>query len=125
MLVFVYGTLKEGCCNHYVLISKVVHETPVKVTTVDKYPMYKSQQYFPYLEDQKGVGNHIIGELWEVEDYYEKSLDYFEGVPTLYKKGKITVQDESCRIYEDVNVYFRTKETETLHRNLINEWIEE
>lgn len=123
MLIFVYGTLKEKCCNHGVL-KKFNIDSPTPVTTAKKYPMYKSDSYFPYLENQPGVGQRIHGELYEIHDKYEEKLDDFEGVPDLYKKGKISVMLQGGTILNDINCYFRKDETNVSDKRLIGEWVE-
>jgi len=122
MLIFVYGTLKKDCSNHNVL-KKINAKFIDNCKTKDKYPMYKSENYFPYLENQKGVGKHITGELYHINNSKEKVLDEFEGVPNLYKSGTLTIIDSSSKEIE-VSVYFKSKETELSNKKLINNWIE-
>lgn len=129
MLVFVYGTLKENCTNYSVLYPLLEDDEPIaiQVTTIQKYPMYKSKHYFPYLENQPGIGHYIKGELYDVPDKYEGNLDYFEGVPDLYKKGKIDVTDGKLQ-YKNINVYFKSEESHPFdlqQEQLMDEWVEE
>lgn len=123
MKVFVYGTLKSRCCNHHILAGIMPKYPPLKVVTKEKYPMYKSERYFPYLEDQKGVGHHIQGELWEIADSGADKLDAFEGVPTLYRRGKIDVL-HGDELHTDINVYFKATNTDVSNKNLLSEWVE-
>lgn len=120
MLVFVYGTLKKDCCNHHIIERSTEFKFPAETTTM--YPMYKSSSYFPYLENQKGYGNIIQGEVYEVSDEFLIKMDIFEGVPTLYKRGKIEVQFEN--IVVQCICYFKAEDTLLVDIELINEWRE-
>lgn len=124
MIVFVYGTLKKGCSNHTILESMVIEREPINVVTISKYPMFKaSNNYFPYLVNKPGEGDYIKGELYEIYDKHEEKLDYFEGVPELYKKGKIDVTDGQT-VYKDVNVYYKCCESYYEKQEFINDWNE-
>lgn len=105
-LFFVYGTLKRDQYNHYHIKdkSKFIGE----VETVEKYPLYLLKEPFPYLQDSIGIGFNIKGELFEIGEEHEKYLDNFEGVPFLYKKGKILVKH--LEEIKEVSCYFKTKE---------------
>lgn len=123
MNVFVYGTLKEGCCNHHILRTLIGDiQKPVRVTTVDEYPMYKSEYYFPYLEDQPGKGKKVVGQIVEVDDDLIYKLDIFEGVPTLYKKGTIKVKNGNIEF--DCLCYFKAEETTLTNISFLSEWVE-
>ena len=122
--IFVYGTLKHNCCNHHIT-RQIKAKYISKVKTKDFYPLYPSQYYFPYLEDQEGIGKIVIGELYEVPTTKMSILDEFEGVPDLYKKGLIDLVDEEGKEFLGVSVYFKSKDTFCLHRELIDEWKEE
>lgn len=123
-IIFVYGTLKKGCCNHHVLEPLIGEQRPVPFTSVEKYPMYKDyHQYFPYLENQPGIGERVEGELYEIDEKDEHILDHFEGVPNLYKKGTIKVINGN--IEYDANCYFKSDETEDLSKvTMMTEWVE-
>ena len=108
--VFIYGSLKKGFHNHQFLKNQRVYGTKmIRVNRLEKYPLYNSEsycEYFPYLEDRKGVGMIVKGELYQVKSL--KELDRFEGVPDLYKRGTIEVQDKDGNRYE-ANAYFRAE----------------
>lgn len=124
MLVFVYGTLKKGCCNYSILKPLLTDEIPINVKTIKKYPMYKSNNsYFPYLENKPGIGHYIKGHLFEIKDSGVDTLDYFEGVPDLYVNGKIDVTCGKLE-YKDIRVYYRADESDLEGRVLIDEWKE-
>lgn len=122
MLLFVYGTLKTGCCNHHILKPMVKKTISFSVVTVEKFPMYKGDSYFPYLEFQPGIGEHIKGHLFEIDECYLEKLDKFEGVPHLYKRVDIQVH-RNDNLYDAV-VYVKTQNTKLKNKKLINDWIE-
>jgi gamma-glutamylaminecyclotransferase len=75
-LLFLYGTLKRGCSNHYYLAGQTfigaAHTPP-------GYRLYDLGGYpgiVPKPDDREGV----IGEVWSVDDEALKQLDHFEGV---------------------------------------------
>lgn len=123
MLVFVYGTLKTHCCNHHVLQNLIGEkQKPVPVKSVKKYPMYKSEYYFPYLENQPGIGENIVGQIVEVDDDLLYKLDHFEGVPDLYKRGTIKVKTGNIEM--DCLCYFKAQETNLKNKSFLTEWVE-
>lgn len=126
MYVFVYGTLKRGFIN-YPILEKTLEEVGyIEVKTVDKYPMYKSESYFPYLENKKGEGKRVKGHLYKVKNSEKWRLEQFEGVPKLYKNGLIDVEDEDGNFYASVGVFFRSKNEVNLDfYELLEEWKEE
>lgn len=105
-LFFIYGTLKRGMRNNCIM-KDASAEFISKVKTSKKYSMFDLGHGFPYLQDNPRSVIH--GELWKVRKSEIKKLDYFEGVPELYKKGKISVELEST-VWDDVNTYFITDE---------------
>ena len=101
--LFVYGTLKQGFYNNYLLKDSKFLKN---VVTDDEYPMFMRCENFPYLKNEN-KGYNIKGELWEVSDEKIKELDYFEGVPDLYYRDTLKVNNEDVFVYfmtEDVNV---------------------
>lgn len=106
--IFVYGTLKQGMKNHHIL-NRMKAIYIAEVETTKTFPMFDLGNSFPYLQDKPGIGSIIQGQLFMIDDEYEKDLDYFEGVPTLYKKGKIDIEVENLK-YSDINCYFISDE---------------
>jgi len=125
MLIFIYGTLKNGCVNDGFL-KKINGQFLYPVETIEKYPMYMSKcmmEYFPYLENQPGQGNIIQGEIWDIPHQNIKELDYFEGVPDLYIRDKVKVEFEK-NIY-DCFCYFKSQNSDKVkleHTDLIDNW---
>jgi gamma-glutamylcyclotransferase (GGCT)/AIG2-like uncharacterized protein YtfP len=86
--VFVYGTLKEGYYNHELLKDS---EFIACAKTKDKYPMVNTEEYFPYLINDKGYGYHIEGEVYRVNQLTLLALDQLEGYPELYTREQIKI----------------------------------
>jgi len=125
MLIFIYGTLKNGCINNDIL-KNLSAQFLFPAETIQEYPMYLSEdmmEYFPYFENQPGKGNIIQGEVWDIPRQNLEELDYFEGVPDLYVRDKIKVEFEK-NIY-DCLCYFKShnSDDDTLNCfDLIDEW---
>jgi len=124
-LYFVYGTLKKGMKNHGVL-ERLKPTFIYPVETIEKYPMFDLGNGFPYIQDTKGTGLIIQGELYSMKVKHRDTLDYFEGVPSLYKRGKVNVEIEN-KIYKDVNCYFISDELDKYELQQVqffDEWTE-
>ncbi len=122
MLVFVYGTLKSAQMNHHI-IEHTKAQLICNAQTTEIYPMFDIGDGFPYLQDNPGIGLNVQGEIYEVQEEFEEFLDYFEGVPTLYKKGTIDLTSMN-KLYKDVNCYFQSKETDldTYKQTYLTKW---
>lgn len=88
-LLFVYGTLKRGCCNH----EQMAGQTFVGAArTLPGYRLYDLGGYpaiVSHPEDRDGV----VGEVWSVDADALRQLDYFEGVHEgLYRREPIPLQ---------------------------------
>ncbi|CAI9724073.1 Hypothetical predicted protein [Octopus vulgaris] len=92
--VFVYGTLKRGQPNHFVL-ENVTHGLAKFIgdaTTALRYPLVVASQYnIPFLLPFEGKGNFISGEVYDVDEKMLKRLDELESHPDTYKREKISV----------------------------------
>ena len=103
-LVFVYGSLKSGHWNNYILQSSKLLG---KYLTSDKYLL--TNVGFPYLipedrltGDRKGAGRPVIGEVYEVtEEGVLARLDALEGEGYHYSRTHIQVEgiDEPVQTY--------------------------
>jgi len=139
--LFVYGSLKKCFVNNKILEECGAIYSSDAITKY-KYPMYKSDsmmEYFPYLENTPGIGKNIYGEVWLFPHKKIEILDYFEGVPDLYEKGKIEVICENKAPNNKTTIkclcYFSTKNNSSLYKNnngkidnsiyqFIDKWIE-
>jgi gamma-glutamylcyclotransferase (GGCT)/AIG2-like uncharacterized protein YtfP len=85
--VFTYGTLLRGEPNHRLLAtSKFIGEA----TTKAEYTMVDCGYYPAILEGGKTA---VKGEVFEVDERTLERLDYLEGVPSLYIRKTITLDD--------------------------------
>lgn len=81
-LAFVYGTLKRGFGNHWLMEEqlKAKHCRLVGTAkTKHKYPLVCGPFQVPFLLDVRGSGEHVRGELYEVDSHCLGLLDDLEG----------------------------------------------
>ncbi|MRJ02828.1 MAG: gamma-glutamylcyclotransferase [Epsilonproteobacteria bacterium] len=100
--LFVYGTLKRGLANHS-LLSKARYLG--KRWTRERYPLVAPKRWYPYLIDAPGEGEHVAGELYEVDLPTLKMVDRLEEVPRYYRREVIEVVDGEGRV-EEAFAYF-------------------
>ena len=81
--VFVYGTLKQGYHNHYLLEGCKFEEAEA-----EGFNLHASA-YLPYAVPGEGT---IKGELYEVDNEVLKRLDRLEGHPRYYRRIKTSVR---------------------------------
>ena len=91
--VFVYGTLKKGFPNytHYMTSAGFLG----RYQTMEKYSLVLfGSRYVPGMLDRPGVGHHIEGELYEVNDDCLAGIDALEGIhePDGYRRRTISVK---------------------------------
>jgi gamma-glutamylaminecyclotransferase len=92
-LIFVYGTLKKGFPNHDRYMQSA--EKVGNYRTVENYPLVLiGQRYVPCMINAPGEGEHIEGELYEVDDDCLKRLDALERIkkPDGYRRLKICLK---------------------------------
>jgi gamma-glutamylaminecyclotransferase len=118
--VFVYGTLKEGYANFGINGGRRI---PGEYRTAERYPLHIVTTYFiPWLVNRPGIGERVIGQLFEVDDGVLRDMDRLEQIdePGWYTRQEILVHpvgDESgagIRAY----VYFGAAErlqTDVVH----------
>ena len=89
MKIFVYGTLKKGFGNHYLLeesrfLGKASLTGNYRMISLDAFPMVvESQEEYT-----------IYGELYEIDKQTLVSLDMLEGYPHFYDRDVVTVIDD-------------------------------
>ncbi len=96
MYLFVYGSLRRGFPNHFLLEKSIYMGT---YSTVDKYYMIgQVSKSFPYVVAEKEFesqpSTHIIGELYDIDADVLKNLDDLEGHPDFYMRCLVRVADE-------------------------------
>lgn len=97
MYVFVYGTLKLGYLNNYLLVDSKGKFIKNSILTSDLGFSMIDVGFYPILLSESEEPTKIYGEVWEVEhlDY----LDNLEHYPDYYNRKKIKVDGYSCWVY--------------------------
>jgi len=84
-LIFVYGTLRKGQCNHHFLDrSKFLGNAKTK----RRYALYGN--WLPFLS-RAGSVSHVTGEIYSIDDTALSQLDQLEGHPDAYKREQAEV----------------------------------
>ena len=107
MKVIVYGTLKKGGRLH----SYLENEDYIRDVNLEGFNMYDMNLGFPFIEKAKKE-DKIKGELYKINHTKIKMLDAVEGVPSLFKRTKLSGFDE-----ED-ETYIYTSSRENMKKNL-------
>ena len=92
-LVLVYGSLKKGYYNSYLLEGSL--QIGVHVTEPE-YTMYDLGAY-PAITNTGGTAIH--GELYEVDDGVFKRLDTLEGYPSFYNRKEVDTPYGKAWVY--------------------------
>lgn len=93
MLLFVYGTLRQGERNHAELKgARFVREA----STHPRYQLVDMGGFPALLE---GGSTAVRGELYEVEEGSLPHLDAFEDVPSLYERKPVSIPGASALGY--------------------------
>lgn len=107
--VFVFGTLKEGFPNFATNRGRRVAGDFV---TKERYPFYLvGERHSPWLLDQPGEGERIVGQVFEVDEAALEAMDVLERInePDGYRRKTISVA--SCAAEDptpiDVFVYMK------------------
>jgi gamma-glutamylaminecyclotransferase len=85
--LFVYGSLKRGFSNERFLRGAAFE---CAARTAQGYRLYRVGGY-PALVVAEGPG--IFGEVYRVTEAHLAALDAFEGVPDLYQRAVIQLED--------------------------------
>lgn len=87
-LLFVYGTLKRGGCNHRHLADQTFLGA---AQTVPGYQLFDLGGY-PGIAAVPSAKAGVAGEVWAVSEAAWRRLDEFEGVAQgLYRRGPISL----------------------------------
>jgi gamma-glutamylaminecyclotransferase len=97
MLLFIYGTLKRGECNHSLLASQ---EFVADVRTLPRYRLFEKGWHPCLVEAADGVA--VEGELWRVSPETLAALDEYEEVPHGFARRPVAVDG----VDEPVDAYF-------------------
>lgn len=83
--VFVYGTLRKGSWNNYILSDSILI---AEGKTKEKFKLIVDR--IPYVLKSDKVSN-ITGEVYEVDSQTLNRLDNLEGHPTWYRREKTEI----------------------------------
>lgn len=93
--VAVYGSLRKGLYNHYLMS----HSDFIKTVSVEvPFKMISMSDRFPALIPTK-ENNLVVFELYKVNDKTARNLDILEGYPDFYSKKYIKIEDEDYLVY--------------------------
>jgi gamma-glutamylaminecyclotransferase len=95
-LLFVYGTLKRGRHNHG-LLRQLGAEFVCEAQTSERFPLVV--EGLPYLLDQPGVGYHVNGEIFRLDECGFSFVDRLEGHPDWYRRRQIDLTGEDGEQY--------------------------
>lgn len=106
VLLFVYGSLKRGCSNHYLIAEQ---EFLGPAITEPRYRLIDLGMY-PGLVRNEANGLAVHGELWAVSEDCLVELDRFEGEP--YQREPVAIPGST-----DVVAYFWKRTIPVLGRS--------
>lgn len=95
VLLFIYGTLKEGFPNHGLNQGRRVAGT---FRTRERFPLYvvrlPHEDRAPWLVHRPGEGHQVTGEVYAVDVEALPDIDHFEevGLPTGYRRVEIDLE---------------------------------
>jgi gamma-glutamylaminecyclotransferase len=108
--IFVFGTLKRGFPLHDRALADAIFLGSYR--TSERFPMFVAGQWFaPMMMDEPGVGHHVLGELYEVEDRRLKLIDEMEsvGIPGNFRSS-ISVEPIRDGVACLAAVYMKSRE---------------
>lgn len=124
--VFLYGTLKIGEYNHYLLQRKEngVANFVQNAVTREKLPLVVPQYYtYPFLLNKPGTGNYVSGEIFEVDERMLQVLDRLESEGYLYDREVMTFNTLNRNETIDAFVYVLNRYPEKyLNLTMISEF---
>lgn len=103
--VFVYGTLKSGFRNHGWNRARRLG----RYRTLERYPLWVlGPACLPWLSEQPGEGERVLGELFEATDAQLAQMDVLEELdrPDWYRRGRIALAPEGGGPAVEAWVYF-------------------
>ena len=109
-LVFVFGTLKEGFPNFAINKGR---RLPGVFLTRDRYPFYLvGERHSPWLVDQPGEGERVVGQVFEVDEVALAAMDALERIhePDGYRRVKIPVAPNQCDPSASFDVFVYMKQ---------------
>lgn len=114
VLVFVFGTLKEGFPN---FATNNGTRLPGVYTTREPYPFYLvGERYSPWLINMPGHGTHVSGQVFVVGEATLAQMDILERIaePDGYQRALIEVVPDSSAQASALSVFAYLKAPEHL-----------
>lgn len=93
--VFIYGTLKKDQPNHFIIKTTANGQAEflARARTVERYPLVIATKHnYPFLLNVPGMGQHVHGEIYCVDQKMLDFLDEFEECPELYQRTTVQVE---------------------------------
>ena len=97
--VFVYGTLMQGQSRHQALAANRFHGNAI-LSDVDMYDLGSFPAIVP-------GSNHVLGEVYGVDQDTLRNLDRIEGEGNLYERKTVTVQLHTGAIVKCFTYFFK------------------
>ena len=122
--VFVYGTLKAGFRNQHWNGARLIE----RYRSLERYPLLVlGPSYLPWLSEQPGQGEQVIGELYEADAAQLAKMDELEELdkPDWYRRGEIELEPERGGEVLTALVYFGSPvraAIETVHAGPMSEY---
>ena len=108
-LIFVYGTLKTGFPNHKEMLNS--ERLLGLYKTVEKYPLVLTRPWCsPVMFPEPGIGHHVAGEVFVVNNEKLQELDKFEYVhlPKGFRRYELKVVSHTG-VLLTAEAYFRSR----------------
>jgi gamma-glutamylaminecyclotransferase len=118
--VFVYGTLKEGFANFGINAGQRV---PGVFQTVQPYPLFIiGQSFLPWLVNQPGLGEHVLGQVFNVNEQVLKDMDVLEQIDEAgwYSRVEIQVQQVGAPVLASLQAFVYFGATERVPREYVH-----
>jgi len=109
--VAVYGTLKSGYGNNFLLEDATLVG---KGRTTDKYPLIIRQGGLPFMLYKKNHGYNVEVELYLVDKKILRRLDILEGHPEWYRRREVSVTIDEIDTPITAWIYFGPSEYDNL-----------
>ena len=125
-LVFVYGTLKQNYPHHNQYMHGQIYLG--KYRTRVEFPLViVNKWYSPVMFPEPGVGKHVIGELYQVDNHALSILDELESVDRKmgYRRESIEIQSLSNHKIQEAYVYTKERQyVSVIHSDYLSEYLD-
>jgi gamma-glutamylcyclotransferase (GGCT)/AIG2-like uncharacterized protein YtfP len=104
-LIFVYGTLKRGCSNHWFLAGQAFVG---EARTAAGYTLFELAGY-PGMVAREGHATSVTGEVWSVDDECLAHLDELEGTSEgLYRREAVPLLAPFADLAAEAYLYLQS-----------------